>query len=415
MLGALLLALACSPAAVRQQALPDVVIFVIDDVADSDIDAVPTPNIDALAAGGMRFRRAYAHAWCAPTRDSLARSSWLGVDHGDTCAPPGPKTGGSTFNLASAFKTAGYHTLHVGKWHLGTAPAGDWRLTPEFFGYDAVRNGIFVGPTCDVPGSDQMRVDDGVTSIVNEDNTIACRDAFLAWWNATPGPRFAVVNFGSAHAPFKRPPSEILPQGTPNPPNPTNRQEYEWEIQGVDFVLGEMLPAVGESAFVFFLGDNGTPGLVPGEPPGKTVATRPDQDPARVKLTCYEDGVRVPLIVRGPGVVKGVSQAVVNAVDILPTLGQILGAGGMQGLQGRAFGGALLGLRGVRPPTFVWSPPPRLDRAMIGPRWKLLTTPDGTEVLYDLLNDPREQSPLPPTGPDADALRAARDAILLGG
>jgi arylsulfatase A-like enzyme len=57
--------------ALAAQARPDVVIFVIDDVADSDIDAIPTPNLDQLAAQGVRYRRAYAHAWCAPSRDSL--------------------------------------------------------------------------------------------------------------------------------------------------------------------------------------------------------------------------------------------------------------------------------------------------------------------------------------------------------
>lgn len=413
MLAALLLSLLTCASAPQS----DVVIFVIDDVADSDLDVVPTPNLDALAAGGMRFRRAYAHAWCAPTRDSLNRSAWLGIDRGDACAPPGPNTPppSATFGMAAAFKSAGYATLHVGKWHIGTAPTGDWRLAPAFFGYDSVRNGIFVGPVCNIPGAAQMRVDDGVESIVTEDNTIACRDAFLEWWNATPSPRFAVVNFGSAHAPFKRPPSSILPPGTPNPFNPTNRQEFEWEIQGVDFVLGQMLAVVGPQAYVVFLGDNGTPGLVAGENPSKTVATRPDQDPAKVKLTCYEDGVRVPLIFRGPGVVSGENRCPVHAIDILPTFAQIFGASAMPQAQGRPFGASLIGLKGSTAPVFVWAPSPRLDRAMIGPRWKLLTRPDGVEELFDLSNDPRELSPLPPTGPEADALRAARDAILLGG
>jgi hypothetical protein len=53
--------------------------------------------------------------------------------------------------------------------------------------------------------------------------------------------------------------------------------------------------------------------------------------------------------------------------------------------------------------------------AMIGCRWKLLTDPLGVEALYDLARDPAELVALPPTGPEADALRAARDAVLAGG
>lgn len=396
---------------------PDIVIFMIDDVADSDIDVIATPNLDALAAEGVKFRRAYSHAKCHPTRDSFNFSRYLGLDRGDACDVPVPGVthANGDYSFAEMLDGLGYHTLHVGKWHIGTNPIGDWKLTPELMGYDDVRGSTPIGPLCTVAGSNQPRVDDGVYSVTGQDHTIQCRDAFLDWWAETPSPKFAVVNFLAGHAPFKRPPSEILPPGTPNPINPTNRQEYQWEVQGVDFVIGEILPFL-DDAYVVFTADNGTPGIVPGQDPAVTVATRANQDPTRVKLTCYEDGVRVPLIVRGPGIVKGhTSYALVHIADLFPTFAQILQTSPQPSVQGRGFGPALLGMPGPQAPLFVWNPPPRLDRAMIGPRWKLLTREDGVEELYDLLEDPLELSPLPPTGVEADSLRALRDALVAGG
>jgi len=71
---------------------PDIVVFVLDDVGSADLEAVSTPNIDALAAAGASFRRAYAHAWCAPTRSSLIFGWWDGRYHGSVCGPTGHAT-----------------------------------------------------------------------------------------------------------------------------------------------------------------------------------------------------------------------------------------------------------------------------------------------------------------------------------
>lgn len=400
---------------------PDIVVFVIDDVADSDIDAIPTPNIHALAASGVRFRRAYSHAKCAPTRDSFNYSRFLGLDRGDACASPVAETHWpGDFSFAEMLDGQGYTTLHVGKWHVGTNHLGGYRLTAHLAGYDSTRFEVPIGPTCNVPGPLFQRIDDGRSTEVKGDNSILCRDAFLGWWQATPSPRFAVVNFGAAHEPFARPDESILPPGTPDPDDATNRQEFEWEVMGVDFVIGQMLAVIPSSAYVVFLGDNGTPGIVPGESEAKTVATRADQDPNRAKLTCYEDGVRIPLIVKGPGVATGsTSQALVHVADLMPTFAGLLGIQpaitDAQTIQGRDFSAALSGKPGPQDPVFVWNPPPRLDRAMIGPRWKLLTRPDGVEELFDLQDDPLEKKPLPPTGPEADKLRSARDALVAQG
>lgn len=404
---------------------PDIVVFVVDDVADSDVDAVSakgwTPNLDAMAAQGVRFRRAYSHAKCIPTRDSMNYSRWLGLDRGDTCAPPvaGLTHSPADFSLPELLDGFGYRTLHVGKWHVGTNTVGDWKMTPQVVGYDNTRGMVPVGDACNIAGVQQPRVDDGVYSVVVGDNTIQCRDALLQWWAETPAPRFAVVNFGAAHAPFKYPDGSLLPPGYPPCGiNCTNRKEYEAEIVGLDTAVGQVMSVVGPNTYTVFVGDNGTPGVVPGENPNVTVATRPDQDPNKVKLTCYEDGVRVPLIIAGPNVVPGESQALVHVLDLMPTLGvmaTITVPPKSAVMQGRSFAGCLIGLPGPRDHVFVWNPPPSLDRALIERQWKLVVSPAGVEELYYLPDDPRETNPLPLSGPDYTRLRAKLDVILAGG
>jgi arylsulfatase A-like enzyme len=381
---------------------PDVVVFVIDDVADSDIDAIPTPNLDRLAAEGVRFRRAYSHAWCAPTRDSLMRSTWLGSYHGRACKPADASTlDFGEFNLAKLFEGQGYHGVHLGKWHLGTNAIGPWEMTPHLMGFDQVRACFPIGD-CDHFARGWLRLDDGVVSNGSGDITIALRDAFSAWWESLPGPRFAMVNFSAAHEPYNFPPPSILPPRYPRPLDPTEREAYEAEVVGVDFVIGQLLPVLGPDTWIVFMGDNGTPGN----------ATRRNQDPTRAKLTCYEDGVRVPLIIRGPGVHAGTqSHDLVHVIDILPTFAEILGTPLRVPVDGVSFAPVLFGGAGARDFVFVHGLP-RRDNALIQGRWKLLTNVRGEEELYDLQTDPRERHPLAPIGPVANRLRLLRTSVF---
>jgi arylsulfatase A-like enzyme len=114
---------------------PNVVIIYADDIGYGDVGAngattVKTPNVDRLAAGGLRFARAHsAAATCTPSRYSLLtgeyawRKPGTGVLPGDAAliVEPGRQT------LASVFKGAGYATGVVGKWHLGLGSGQvDW-------------------------------------------------------------------------------------------------------------------------------------------------------------------------------------------------------------------------------------------------------------------------------------------------
>ena len=113
---------------------PNVVIIYGDDVGYADVGAygaklIPTPNIDKLAADGLRFTDGHCTAsTCSPSRFSLL-TGIHGFRHGVHIIPPdGPmKIQTTMFTMPRLFKKAGYATAVVGKWHLGLGKGrNDW-------------------------------------------------------------------------------------------------------------------------------------------------------------------------------------------------------------------------------------------------------------------------------------------------
>lgn len=140
-----LAALSCTALAVpslqaREQARPNVLIVVADDLGFSDLGAfggeIATPNLDALARAGVRLANFHTEAACAPTRAQLLTGSdshRVGLGNSpESMAPnqrgrPGYETylRADTATLAERMAAAGYRTLYSGKWHLGVAPEQD--------------------------------------------------------------------------------------------------------------------------------------------------------------------------------------------------------------------------------------------------------------------------------------------------
>lgn len=123
-----------------QQQKPNVVVIYTDDVGYGDVSCygatkVHTPNIDAIAATGLKFTNAYASsATCTPSRYTMLsgeyawRKKGTGIAPGDAALLIDP----AKPTLASVFKDAGYHTGVIGKWHLGLGAPGagpDWNGT----------------------------------------------------------------------------------------------------------------------------------------------------------------------------------------------------------------------------------------------------------------------------------------------
>ena len=119
---------------------PNIVVILVDDMGFSDVGCygseIPTPNIDALAAGGLRFTQFYNTPRCSPSRAALLTGTYphqAGLGHLESFVVPGSrglfgKLDNRVVTLAEVLRSAGYHTSVAGKWHLGmTHGVGPWQ------------------------------------------------------------------------------------------------------------------------------------------------------------------------------------------------------------------------------------------------------------------------------------------------
>ena len=336
-------------------ARPNIVFILADDLGWSDTTLYgttkfyQTPNIQRLAKQGMTFRRAYAASpLCSPTRASILTGlnpARIGITapvcHTKTVrlkatvkarGPAGAKTlvcdsvtrlVTDYFTMPEALKTVGYTTGHFGKWHLGPEP------------YDALHHGFDVDiPHWPGPGPAgsyvapwrfrnfkprqagehiEDRMGDEAVAFMKRNKD---KPFFLNYWQF------------SVHAPFDAK-KELIRKHRKrvNPKDPQRSPTYAAMVESLDDNVGKMLDAIdrlgiADRTIVIFFSDNG------GNMYNTIDGTTPTSNkPLRGgKATMYEGGVRVPCIVRWPGVVKpGTrSAAVIQSVDFYPTILEML-------------------------------------------------------------------------------------------
>lgn len=363
---------------------PSVVIIVADDLGHGERHLMP--SLDAMAAEGTTFDRFYVWPTCSVTRIGLlfgeyARRYGVGDLSMNAHATPHDKLPLGALSIAEVFAPT-HATMLIGKWHLGRAPLnGEMDSVtsgPYVQGFEGWRAG---SPTVvnAGPGAsgyyDWQRVQAGDMFAETQYATDVQRAEFVNWWMNTSGPKFCVLSWSAPHFPYDAPPGMTL--------QPTARENYEQVIEYLDGQLEIVLDAIEPDAYVFFLADNGPDdgARPPGTPPGTH------------KGSTFEGGVRVPLLVRGPGVPAGVvSQRLVSAVDIGKTAADLAGVPVLGGhVDARSFADALGGV-GEKPRSWVFSerwdvtaaglggtPIGYDDQAVIHAQWKLrLVDEDGT-------------------------------------
>lgn len=299
---------------------PNILFILIDDMGWSDLGCYgrafhETPHIDGLARQGMRFTDAYAACpVCSPTRASIMSGQYparVGVidfipGHWrpyEKLRVPSNRTQYlplEIVTLAETLQSAGYVTGHIGKWHLGGQ-----EHSPEKQGFDfAWQQG-------------RNRNDKQVTAFTERaiEFIEANRDK----------PFFLHLSHHTVHIPLEAPPELIEKYEKKSKPSAgVNNPTYAAMVEHLDRSVGRLLRKLDElnlsddTVVIFFSDNGGLRQMYTGEGPIVTT-NAPLRDE---KGTVYEGGIRVPLIVRWPGVVEpgSLCHTPVSSVDFYPTL-----------------------------------------------------------------------------------------------
>ena len=403
-------------------ARPNIVFVLADDLGVNDLGVYGrkdhrTPNLDRLAAEGLRFTTAYvASPICSPSRAAIMTGRFPARLHITTFIPGRPDANTQKLlhppmrqqlpldenTLAEHLRRAGYATAMIGKWHLGDAG-----FTPREQGFDVFHAGQATTSPSDVEGGK------GEYDLTREAERFidANRDR----------PFFLYLAHNNPHIPFRSARPGLIE---------SNRAAFEpayaATVQTLDDSVGRLLAhldATGlrDRTIVIFTSDNGGLHVPEGPHPRVTHNT-----PYRAgKGYLFEGGLRVPLIVRGPGLAtpRVVDTPFVN-VDWLPTLLELAGIAAARDIDGVSQAALLRTGRGFgQARTLYWHLPHYTNQgsrpagAVRDGDWKLVEHYDDDQVqLFNLASDVGEARNLAAAEPARAAalrekLRAWRKAV----
>jgi arylsulfatase A-like enzyme len=381
---------ACSPA-LAAPARPNIVFIAADDLGYAELGVqgcrdIPTPNIDSIAANGVRFTDGYVSCpVCSPTRAGWITGRYqqrFGHEFNPGPAQQADPNFGlplSEVTLANQLKAAGYATGIVGKWHLGYRPEfhPQKRGFDEFFGFLGGAH-----PYLPTPGADPILRG---TQPVEEREYLTeafAREALDFIERHRNQPFFLYLSFNAVHAPLQATEkylarfSQIQDQ---------RRRTFAAMLSAMDDAVGRVLQRLREykledNTLVVFISDNG----------GPTNNTSSRNDPLRgYKGQVLEGGIRVPFLMQWKArLPKGlVYREPVISLDIFPTVvaaaGASLPANPLDGVNLLPY---LTGQsKGAPHQALYW----RFGaQAAIrkGP-WKMVRLADGQPQLYNLAED----------------------------
>lgn len=286
-------------------ARPNFILYITDDISWNDLgcygdSVVQTPNLDKMAANGIRFDNAYLSiSSCSPSRCSLITGRYphnTGACELHTKLPTGQPL------FPKLLKDAGYFTVLSGKHHMGG------NADPAF---DKISGGKGPGKEEDWVGILQGRPKD---------------KPFFCWFASTDAHRSWQFD---GNAPIYDPDKVQVPPYLFNGPQTRkDLADYYHEVSRSDHFAGELkkeLQSQGvlENTYFLYMSDNGRPH-------------------PRCKTYLYDSGIKTPLIITGPGIAKGsVSKSLVSSIDISATFLELAGVAKDKRIQGTSFAAVL--------------------------------------------------------------------------
>ncbi|MBI1310502.1 sulfatase-like hydrolase/transferase [bacterium] len=394
---------------------PNIILIMADDVGYECFGCYGsqqyrTPNLDRLAAEGLRFRHCYSQPLCTPSRVKIM----TGLSNARNYAAFSIlRRDQKTF--AHYLKDAGYTTVIGGKWQLLGAEnyskqfRGKGSL-PQQMGFDRhclwqveKLGDRYWNPRLTIDGeAKQFSPDDYGPEIV----TSYLLD-FMTEHAQDHAPMFVYYPMILVHNPFLPTPDSESRQ------NKDQQQNFEDMVAFMDRQVGRIIDrtrelGIADETLILFTGDNGTNKAITSELSGQTIRGG--------KGNTSDSGTREPLIACWPGTIKPgqVTDQLVDISDFLPTLQEVAGAPVPDGLDGISFAQLLKGKDG---PARSWMycfyhPRPERGQARRFVRdhtWKLY----GDGSFFNIHADVDEKSPLPPSAePEVyRKLKAALDSM----
>ncbi len=324
--------------------LPNIIVIFADDQGYQDLGCfgspnIKTPNIDRLAAEGMRFTSFYsAYCVCSASRAALMTGCYQPRLSMPGVLGPKSKVGlhPEEVTIADMLKTQGYATLCVGKWHLGDRPQTlptaqgfdhyfglpysndmarmkDWGNNPDALDkiwklkkWDIYKNALYRDTEIIEAPLNQVTMTERYTE-----------EAIKFIRKSKDRPFFLYFPHTMVHVPLFV--SEDRYDANP-------AQAYKLAVEHIDGSVGQLLETlrdlgITENTLVVYTSDNG-PWLSKKHHGGSALPLRAG------KGTTYEGGMRVPGIMRWPASIPGgtVTDEVVSTIDLLPTFASIVGA-----------------------------------------------------------------------------------------
>ncbi len=392
----------------RTATTPNVVLIVADDLGYGDLGSygqndVKTPNLDRLAAEGMRFTQAYAgNTVCAPSRCTLltGRDSGHGRVRSNVQVPLEP----GDFTLGDLAKRSGYRTAAFGKWALGwegSTGHPNRRGFDEWFGYLDQSHAHEYYPTY-LWRNEETRPLPGNQGAVRRDYAPDWFDRaatnFIRIYEDKPFFLYLASTLPHANNELGTNGMEVPSLGIyRDRPWPPPEKAKAAMISRLDASVGRIMDAlrarrIDQDTVVFFTSDNG-----PHSEGGVHANFLHSSGPLRgIKRDLYEGGLRVPLIVRWPGHIKPgtTSDGPVAFWDVLPTMADLFQTNLPVKTDGLSFATVLQG----KEPTashdhFYWEFHEKgYQRAVRAGDWKAIDLGEGKPFeLYNLAEDPAEK------------------------